>query len=192
MPKHAGPTQAKGVLLDMRNPIRLLMLAETTTYRTQTRSTGEPEWEWEDAMGALAMGGATTLETAAFEYRWRGSGGCRHMLYAELMIEGLKAQDRHRWPERLEGRRYIHPMVQLALDVEQNPRLDGTRPLMVETENGWKRFPGWWCQRLPWMGERQWDRVAEPMYALIRQPLDIWHGEAMRKARNGLEARDMD
>jgi hypothetical protein len=160
----------------LKNPIRLTLLSETTTYRTEARSTGVPDWTWDDAAGALAMGGASDLEAAAFEYRWRRAGRCRHMLCAELMLEGLKAQDRHRWPARLDGRRYLEPMVQLALDCEMLPGLE--------------RLPRWWQVHLDWMPERQWDRVAYPMYKLVRQPLDIWHGEAMRKARNGLEDRD--
>lgn len=174
------------------NPIRLSLLAERTSYRTDPPGTGDPEWSWEDCAHALAAGGATDLEAAAMEYRWRQAGRCRHLLFAELMIEAIKAQKRHRWPERLFDRRYLEPMVVLALDVEENPRLDGACPLVLEVgedEHGkpqYRRFPGWWCKRLPWLSEHQWLKHAEPKYKLVHQPLDIWVGEAVRKCRRAL------
>jgi len=169
------------------NPIRLALMAERTSYRTDPPGTGDPEWSWEDCAHALAAGGATDLEAAAMEYRWRQAGRCRHRLYAELMLEAVKAQQRHRWPEKIEGRRYLEPMVLLALDCEENPRLDGAMPLIVEAgadEHGkpkYRRLEGWWCKRLPWLSERDWMKLAAPKYALVRQPLDIWVGEAVRK-----------
>jgi len=109
------------------------------------------------------------------------------------MVEALKAAKRHRWPERHEGHRFLDRMVQLALDVEANPRLDGLVPLVVpagEDKKGkpkYQRFPGWWCLRLPWMSEEVWRKWGEPKYALVRQPLDIWAGEAVRKCRKVLQ-----
>jgi hypothetical protein len=174
------------------NPIRLSLLAEKTSYRTDPPSTGEPDWRWEDFAHAAGASGCTEIETAALEYRWRQAGKCRHLLFAELMLEAIKAQKRHRWPDRLADRRYLEPMVQLALDVEANPRLDGLAPLVVpcgEDARGkqqYRRYPGWWCLRLPWLSEAQWNKQAEPKYAVLRQPLDIWAGEAIRKCRRVL------
>lgn len=172
------------------NPIRLALLAEKTSYRTDPPGTGDPEFGWEDYAHAAGASGCSDIEAAALEYRWRQAGKCRHRLFAELMLEALKAQDRHRWPERLFDRRYLEPMVQLALDVEANPRLDGLMPLVVPTEDGYKRYPGWWCLRLPWLTEKQWVKHAEPKYAVLRQPLDIWAGEAMRKCARVLRDDD--
>jgi len=194
------------------NPIRLSLLSERTSYRTDPPGTGEPEWSWEDFCHAAATSGCTPIETAAVEYRWRQAGKCRHMLYAELMLEAIKAHKRHRWPEKLGDRRYLEPMVQLALDVEANPRLDGLAPLVVPymqdcgpckgsgrvafkpckkcdgagEKQQYRRFPGWWCLHLPWLSEAQWMKQAEPKYALVRQPLDIWAGEAIRKCSRAL------
>jgi hypothetical protein len=169
------------------NPIRLSLLAERSSYRTDPPGTGEPDWSWTDFSHAAGASGCSELELLALEYRWKQAGRCRHKLYAELMLEAIKAQKRHRWPERLFERRYLEPMVLLALDVEANPRLDGLAPLVVpagEDSDGkqqYRRFPGWWCLRLPWLSERQWLKDAEPKYAVLRQPLDIWVGEAVRK-----------
>lgn len=176
------------------NPIRLALLAEKTSYRTDPPSTGEPEWSWEDAQHALAAGRATEVEALALEFRWRGAGR-RSVLYGALMSEALKAEKRHRWSERLFGRRYLEPMVQLALDVEQEPRLDGLKPLNVPTpgaDKPYRQLPGWWCLRLPWLTEAQWDREGELRYSLIRQPLDIWVGEAIRKCRPHLRDEGLD
>ena len=167
------------------NPIRLT--PEKSSYRTEPPSTGLPEWTWQDCQHALAAGGATEIEAAVFGLRWHGAGR-RSFIYADLMHEAIKAEKRHRWSERLYGRRYLEPMVQLALDVEQNPRLDGLMPLVVPFEHGYKRFPGWWCLRLSWMTEDQWNREGELRYSLIRQPLDIWAGDAMRKCRPTLHS----
>jgi len=175
------------------NPIRLSLLAERTSYRTDPPGTGEPEWSWEDFCHAAGASGCTEVETAALEYRWRQADRRRHTLYAYLMIEADKARQRHRWPDRHDGRRYLERMVQLALDVEANPRLDGLVPLVVpagEDKKGkpkYQRFPGWWCLRLPWMSEEVWRKWGEPKYALVRQPLDIWAGEAVRKCRKVLQ-----
>jgi len=158
----------------MTNPIRLSLMSEKTTYRTDPPSTGEPEWGWEDFCHAASAGGCTDLETAALEYRWRQAGKRRHTLYAAMMIEALKAEKRHGWSERIQGNRYLEPMVQLALDVEAHPRLDGIRPLVVPDGGGYKRYEGWWCIRLPWMTGAVWDKTGELRYSLIRQPLDIW------------------
>ena len=171
------------------NPIRLALLAEMTSFRTDPGGTGDPEWTWQDWSHAAAAGGCDELETLALEFRWRGVGK-RSILYGALMLEAVKAEQRHRWSERLEGRRYLEPMVLLALDVEQNPRLDGLKPLGVDTANGPKLFPGWWCLRLPWLSEGQWNKSGEPRYQLIRQPLDIWVGEAVRKCRRALRDDD--
>lgn len=171
------------------NPIRLALLAEKSSYRTEPPSTGEAEWNWQDFAHAAAAGGCTEIETVALEFRWRGAGK-RSVLYAALMLEALKAEQRHRWSERLEGRRYLDPMVQLALDVEQNPRLDGLVPLVIPAGDGYQRHPGWWCLRLPWLSEGQWRKSGEPRYQLIRQPLDIWVGEAVRKCRRALRDDD--
>lgn len=162
------------------NPIRLA--PEKSSYRTDVPSTGDPEWSWQDCQHALAAGRATETEAAAFGFRWHGAGR-RSFLYGALMPEALKAEKRHRWSERLFGKRYLEPMVQLALDVEQNPRLDGLTPLVVPCGDGYRRYPGWWCLRLPWLTESQWLKEGEIRYSLIRQPLDIWVGEAMRKCR---------
>jgi len=102
------------------------------------------------------------------------------------MLEALKAEKRHRWSERLCGRKYLEPMVQLALDVEQHPQVDGLKPIVIPVGDEYRMFPGWWCLRLPWLSESEWDRLAEPRYALIRQPLDIWCGEAVRKCRRAI------
>jgi hypothetical protein len=169
------------------NPIRLT--PEKSSYRTEPPSTSVAEWSWQDCQHGLAAGGASEIESAVFGFRWHGAGR-RSFIYGYLMAEAVKAEKRHRWSERLYGRRYLDPMVQLALDVEQNPRLDGLMPLVVPSENGYKRLPGWWCLRLPWLTEAQWRKEGELRYSLIRQPLDIWAGEAMRKCRPFLRDDD--
>lgn len=172
------------------NPIRLALMTEKTSYRTDVPSTGIPEWRWEDACHALAAGGATEVETAALEYRWRQARGCRHILYGALMLEALDIVRRHRWSDRFDGKRYIDSMVQLALDVEAMPQIDGVRPIIVPQDGGYKKLAGWWCLRLPWMSEQDWDKRGEDRYTAIRKPLDIWCGEAIRKAWRHLREED--
>jgi len=171
------------------NPIRLALLAEVTSFRTDPGGTGEPEWTWQDFAHAAAAGRCTEIETAALEFRWRGSGR-RSTLYGALMLEALKAEKRHRWSERLCGRKYLEPMVQLALDVEQQPQVDGLKPIVIPVGDEYRMFPGWWCLRLPWLSESEWDRLAEPRYAAIRLPLDYWVSEAIRKCRRAISDDD--
>jgi hypothetical protein len=174
------------------NPIRLALLQERTTFRDGPRGSGQPEWTWEDYAHAAGATHCSDLEIAALEYRWRQAGKCRHALYGALMLEALKAERRHRWSERLFGHRYMDAMAHLALDVEANPRLDGLVPLVApdgSDERGrpqYKRYPGWWCLRLPWMTEAQWRKEGETRYTVIRAPLDMWAGEAVRKIKKYL------
>jgi hypothetical protein len=181
----------------MPNPIRLALLQQRSTFRTEPRGSGAPDWQWEDYAHAAGAANCSEVEVAALEHRWRQASKCRHLLYGALMVEALKAEQRHRWSELLFGQRYMDPMVQLALDVEANPRLDGLVPLVVpdgEDERGrakYKRHPGWWCLRLPWLSEAQWRKEGEPRYAAIRAPLDIWSGEAVRKIKKFLGPIDI-
>jgi hypothetical protein len=170
------------------NPIRLALLAERTSYRTDPPGTGEPEWKWEDYAYAAAAGRCTPVEAAALEFRWRGVKSCRYLLYGALLVEAVKAEKRHGWSERIQGQRYLDALVQLSLDVEEHPALDGQVPLVLPDGRGFKRFAGFWCLRLPWMSEAVWQKHCDHRYSVIRSFLDMWVSEAVRKCSRALRA----
>jgi hypothetical protein len=160
----------------MVNPIRLALKARPSTYRTSARSTGIPEWTWQDFAHAAGSSGCSDLEMSAMEYRWTGADRVRGTLYGALMLEALKAEKRHGWSERIAGHRYIDAMVQLALHVESTPAL--------------AELPNFWQTHMEWMLPARWKKEGKARYEVIRLPLDIWVDAAMRKCSRVLRERD--
>jgi hypothetical protein len=125
---------------------------------------GIPEWTPEAA--AFACAGLPTRHEYAFRFRYALDDSCGAGLRACLLNEAARLHVEHRWPDRVDGRRWLADLAHATVLIEwlQTRRqavyqavllVDGMHELGGFTPEGWRRH-------------------AEPAWVRLAQRLDVW------------------
>lgn len=125
---------------------------------------GVPAWTSEGA--AFACAGLPERHMAAFRFRFALDDSCGSSLQACLLSEAAKLHVEQRWPDRVDGRRWLPDLARATMWIEwlQTRRPRAMQALM--TVDALHEIGGFTPEG--------WRTVAEPAWVRLAQRLDVW------------------
>lgn len=145
----------------MRPPSLLLRVGPTALDPQPLPSSGKVQAVLHDL--GIALGGLSSPAYCAFAWRWARDDLAYRRLRWVLLIEADRVAKRERWPDRMRGRRYLDPLVMLALREEHEW-------FQMRARNAHAQLAGF--------DQDLWDHRLSRYYEGVRDILERWCGEA--------------
>lgn len=125
---------------------------------------GSPDWLPEDA--ALACAGLERRHEYAFRYRFALDDSCHRGLYVCLLSEAAKLHVERRWPDRVDGRRWLEDLARTAVLAEWlATRRPGAYRTLVLVEG---------VHEIGGFTREAWARTVGDAWARLAHRLDVW------------------